>query len=299
MISESTDYKKYLAEGVVGALSVDVEDWYHILETGAAPVIGQWASLESRIESSLERILELLDNYNIHATFFWLGWLAKRHPKLVTKCKQQGHEIASHGYAHLLPWDVGHKLFKNDADLAKKVLEDVTGEQILGYRTAGFGITNKAKWALDIIAEAGYKYDSSIIPTFLEHGKVYYSECVPFAIPTQNGLLIEIPMSTLKLSYLKIRFVGGGYLRLLPKWFIRLGINHLQKTSRPLIVYIHPREIDLDHPHLPLNFFRHFRCYFNLKSTMPKLKWLCENYSYCTMRELAENFEKSLNQASI
>lgn len=299
MISKSTDYRKYLDEGVVGTFSIDVEDWYHILETGAAPPLGQWSSLESRIEYNLEQILELLDNYNIRATFFWLGWLAKRHPKLVIRCKQQGHEIASHGYAHLLPWKVGRERFKSDIVRAKKILEDITCEQISGFRTAGFGIKSHTRWALDVIAKAGYKYDSSIVPVLKEGAKVYYDECTLFSIPTQNGPLIEVPMSTLRLSCLKIRFIGGGYLRLFPKWFIRWGIDRLWKTSRPVIVYVHPREIDLDHPRLSLNVFRRFRCYYNLKSTMPKLKWLCENYSFCTMHELVENFEKSLDQASI
>lgn len=299
MLLKSTSNIQYLPAGVVGGFSVDVEDWFHILESGAAPEIKKWGSLESRIEHNLNRILKLLDDHSIRGTFFWLSWLAERHPELVTRCKQQGHEIACHGYAHLLPWKVGPRAFKADVSRGKKILEDITGEQVVGFRTAGFGISNKTRWALEAIAEAGYMYDSSIIPVFSGHGEIYDSEYRPFTIPTQNGTLIELPMSTLHLFYLKLPIIGGGYLRLFPKWFIRWGIDRLWKTDRPVIIYIHPREIDLGHPRLQVGPIKYFRCYFNLKSTMPKLKWLCENYSFCTIREIAENFEKSLDQASI
>jgi len=299
MLSESTNFRKNPTSGVVGAFSVDVEEWYHILESGAAPEIEEWGSLESRIEHNLNQILKLLDEQGIRGTFFWLGWLAERHRKLVTRCKQQGHEIASHGYAHLLPWEVGHKRFKNDIARSKKVLEDITGQQVLGFRTAGFGINNRTRWALEVISEVGYEYDSSITSSLLKRHTLCDNDIGACAIPTQNGQLIEVPMSTLRLSYLSIRFIGGGYLRLFPTWFMRWGISRVRKTGQPAIIYVHPREIDLDHPRLPVGPIKYFRCYFNLKSTMPKLKWLCENYSFCTMYELAENFKKSLDQVCI
>lgn len=288
-----------LPAGVVGSFTIDVEDWFHILETGAAPEINQWGSLESRVEHGFNQILELLDEHSIRATFFWLGWVAKRHPRLVARCQQQGHEIASHGYAHLLPWQVGHKQFRRDISRAKKTLEDIIGAQVFGFRTAGFGISDSTRWALEAVAEVGYEYDSSITPSFWSRNNIGDCESGAFAIATQNGLLIEIPMSTLKLFNFRLPIVGGGYLRLLPKRLIRRGVNRLCKTGHPVIIYVHPRELDPDHPRLPLNLIRRFRCYFNLKSTTPKLKWLCESYSFCTMYELAENFKRSLPKNDI
>ncbi len=294
---QSTNFMENLPAGVVGSFTVDVEDWFHILESGAAPKINRWGSLESRVEHGFNQILKLIDEHGIRATFFWLGWLAKRHSRLVTKCQQRGHEIASHGYAHMLPWQVGYKQFKRDISRAKKTLEDIIGEQVFGFRTAGFGIRDSSRWALDAVAEVGYEYDSSITPSLWGRNNISDFESGVFAIVTQNGLLIEIPMSTLKLLGFRLPIVGGGYLRLLPKCLIRRGINRLHKTGRPVIVYVHPRELDPDHPRLPLNLIRRFRCYFNLKSAMPKLKWLCESHSFCTMYELAENFKRSLPSA--
>lgn len=275
----------------LNAFSIDVEDWFHILDSPAVPSIEQWPDLESRIERNTDRILDLLGSFSVKATFFWLGWVAERHPNLVERCCEQGHEVASHGYAHVLAYRVGHKLFREDVRLGKMILEDITSKAVKGFRSAGFGITDDTSWAFDVIKEVGYEYDSSVFPSSRNHGGMPDSQLGPYIIETQNGLLIEIPMSTIEVLGRRLSLFGGGYLRLSPKWLIRWGIKKLHVAGNPLIVYVHPREIDPNHPRLPLSPARRFKCYVNLKSTLPKLQWLCREYNFCTMQELVDEFK--------
>ena len=275
---------------LLSCLTIDVEDWFHILDSDGAPSIEQWAKLESRIVHNVEKMLSMLDNFSVKATFFWLGWAAERHKSLVLKCHNSGHEVASHGYAHILAYKVGPKAFKNDLLKSRKLLEDIIGDQVFGFRTAGFGIKDNTKWAFDVIAEAGFQYDSSIFPSTRGHGGMPNSQLGPHIIETQNGPLIEVPMSAVEVMGKRLNLFGGGYLRVAPQWLIQWGIKKLHKAGHPLIVYVHPREIDPDHPRLPLSAIRRFKCYVNLKSTMPKLQWLCQEYKFCTMHDLVAEF---------
>jgi len=265
-----------------------VEDWYHILDSPATPSIEAWGTLESRVERNVERLLELLAEAGVRATFFWLGWVAERHTALVRECQQAGHEIASHGYGHVLPYQVGREAFRQDVVRAKAILEDITGDAVSGFRAPGFGVKHGTEWVFDVVREAGYQYDSSVFPTRRGHGGMAGSPLEPHAIDTQHGPLAEIPMSAVEFLGRRICLFGGGYLRLAPISIIRWGIRRLEAAGRPLVVYVHPREIDPDHPRLPLGLKRRFKSYVNLKSTMPKLEWLCSNYSFCTMQELAD-----------
>ena len=272
------------------AFSVDVEDWYHILDSPAVPNIEQWASLESRVEHNIDRILELLHDHGVRATFFWLGWIAERHKSLLKRCSDAGHEIASHGYGHVLAFKVGRRAFAKDIWLGKAVLEDIIGEEVLGFRAAGFSTADDTPWIFEEIRAAGHSYDSSVFPIIRDHGGMMQSRLEPYIVNTNVGNLVEIPQSVVKVFGKGISLFGGGYLRLSPKWSIKWGINRLHKTNRPLIVYIHPREIDPNHPRLPLSMIRYFRSYYNLESTMPKLRWLCENYNFVPMGELVNEF---------
>jgi len=275
-------------------LSIDVEDWFHLLDSPDVPSIEQWAKLESRIVHNVEVMLAMLDNFSVKATFFWLGWAAERHKNLVRKCHNSGHEIASHGYAHLLAYEVGADAFRQDIIRAKAILEDITGELVRGFRAPGFGITNKAPWAFDVIKEAGYQYDSSVFPASRGHGGMPDSQLGPYTVDTENGLLIEVPMSAVEVMGKRLNLFGGGYLRVAPQRLIQWGIKKLHKAGHPLIVYVHPREIDPNHPRLPLSPIRRFKCYVNLKSTLPKLEWLCREYKFCTMHELVDEFKNNL-----
>jgi polysaccharide deacetylase family protein (PEP-CTERM system associated) len=275
------------------SLTIDVEDWFHILDSPAVPRMERWSLLESRIEMNLDRILVLLDSYSVKATFFWLGWVAERHKDLVRKCQQAGHEIASHGYAHVLANEVGPDAFRQDISKAKAILEDITGEPVRGFRAPGFGIIDKALWAFEVIREAGYQYDSSVFPAQHGHGGMPASPVEPYFVETNAGHLLEIPLSVVQVLGRRISFFGGGYLRLASKRMIKWGIDRLEAAGQPLVVYIHPREIDPDQPRLPLPLRRRFKCYVGLKSTLPKLKWLFQNYSFSTMLGMVEDYIKS------
>ena len=274
-------------------LTIDVEDWFHILDSPAVPGIERWPSLESRIEKNLEEMLAVLDSFSVKVTFFWLGWLAERHKDLVCMCRDAGHEIASHGYAHVLAYKVGPDDFRDDITLARNILENIIGDQVRGFRAPGFSITKKAPWAFDVIKESGYQYDSSVFPASRGHGGIADSPLGPYFIETRSGHLLEIPMSIVEILGHRTSLFGGGYLRLANKLMIKWGIDKLQTAGRPLIVYLHPREIDPDQPHLPLSMLRQFKCYVNLNSTLPKLKWLCKNYTLFTMLEMVENYIRS------
>ena len=271
---------------MINALTIDVEDWFHILSSTGVPPFERWCSLESRVTQNVEVLLELLDSFSIKATFFWLGWVAERHGSLVRKCQNMGHEIASHGYRHV-PFDKWEpELFRQDIAKTKAILEDITGEQVKGFRMAGCQITGKDMLPLYIIKETGYEYDSSVFLVFLRQSPICNGQMRPYVIQTPSGTLFELPPSVVKIFGCGFSFFGGGYLRFSPKWLIRWGVNTLHKADSPLIAYVHPREVDPDHPRLPLSLLRRFRCYVNLKSTMPKLQWLCKNYDFVPMREV-------------
>ena len=266
-------------------MTVDVEDWYHILDSPAVPSIVRWRSLECRVERNMERLLDLFDRTGTRATFFWLGWLAERHQGLVRRCRQAGHEIASHGYGHVLAGQVGPRAFRNDVVRARAVLEDITGAPVPGFRAAGFGLTDHRDWAFDVIRQAGHQYDSSVLPA--GRGGANGTPLSPHVIHTESGALTELPISVVRVLDRRLTLFGGGYLRLAPRPLIEWGIARLRAAGRPLIVYVHPREIDPDHPRLPLSAKRRFKCYVNLRTTLPKLTWLCNQVEFRTAGELA------------
>jgi len=274
-------------------LTIDVEDWFHILESPVVPGIKHWSSLESRIERNLDKLLTLLDSYSAKCTFFWLGWLAERHKKLVRKCLTAGHEIASHGYAHVLAHEAGHKGFYEDITISRDILEDITGEPIRGFRAAGFCTTRETAWVFDMVKEAGYQYDASIFPAPHGHGGMPDGFLGPHFIETQSGYLLEIPSSVVEIFNHRFCLFGGGYLRLATRRMIKWGLNRLQADGQPLVVYVHPREIDPYHPRLPLPLSRRFKCYVRLKTTLSKLEWLCREYNVCSMLDTAENYIRS------
>lgn len=276
------------------SLTIDVEDWFHILDSAATPAFEEWSGLESRIEGNLERILELLHTHKARATFFWLGWAAERNKDLLRRCVQAGHEVASHGFAHLLAYKVPRKVFREDIARAKKTIEDATGQGIRGFRAAGFGIIDHDSWAFEVIREVGYEYDSSIFPQTRGHGGIRGAKLAPHVIQTKSGPLVEIPMSAVEVMGRRLCLFGGGYLRLSPKWLIRWGMHRLAVVGQPAVIYLHPRDIDAHHPRLALGLKRRFKCYVNLSSTMPKLEWLCREYTFVPMRELVQNTRLAL-----
>ncbi len=275
--------------GPTGCFTVDVEDWFHILDAPGVPTLQQWDGLESRVSRCMEGLLELLERSGVRASMFWLGWVAERHPELLRRCHQAGHEIASHGYAHVLPHTVGRAAFLDDISRGKAILEDLVGVPVNGFRAAGFGANRHAPWALDVIREAGYRFDSSVFPSAHGHGGRPGFRLGPQVVETGSGPLAEIPLSVVTVAGRRIPLFGGGYLRLAPLPAIRWGVQHLQAHGLPTIVYIHPREIDREQPRLKLPLVRRFKSYVNLRSTRPKLEWLVGNVSFRKMGELADS----------
>jgi len=261
--------------------TVDVEDWFNILDVASAPKVDDWGKYEIRFEPHLRRMLELLAEYKRPATFFWLGWFAERYPELVKACRDGGHEVACHGYAHLLSTSLtGAEMFREDITRGKKILEDITGEAVKGFRAPGFCTLNDTPWFFDEIRAAGYLYDSSVFPAARGHGGAAGAPMTPYVIKTASGPLVEVPQSLIESGGRRLSVFGGGYLRLAPSGVIRWGIRHLQQHNRPLVVYVHPREIDPEQPRLAMPWKRRFKTYVNLRSTYPKLEMLCRNYEF-------------------
>jgi polysaccharide deacetylase family protein (PEP-CTERM system associated) len=270
-------------------MTVDVEEWYHILDTPSAPALDQWEHAECRIDWNLPRLLEVFAQEGAQATFFWLGWLAQRHKDLVRQCIEAGHEVASHGYGHVLAYQVGPKAFQDDMVLARKILEDMTGREVAGFRAPGFGITEQSPWAFDVIRQSGHRYDASVFPASRAHGGMRQAPMGPYVIPTRSGPLMECPMSVVEVAGRRWCLFSGGYLRLAPMALIRWGAGRLARSRLPLVVLVHPREIDVDQPRLDLPFRRKFKCYVNLKSTIGKIRRLCREYRFHSMAGLVES----------
>lgn len=269
-------------------LTIDIEEWFHILDTASAPDISTWDHQESRFLMSLDRFLQLLDEKKIKATLFWLGWLAERNPRWVQRCRDAGHEISSHGYGHSLVYQSGQKAFREDIRRAKNLLEEITGEPVLGFRAPGFSSTQETPWFFDEVAAAGYRYDSSVFPAHRGHGGMAGERMDIHVVSTAHGPLVEFPQSVMEICGFRVSVFGGGYLRLAPWPLIRYGIRLLNKQGRPVIFYVHPREIDPGHPRLKLSPKRYFKCYVNLKSTMPKLERICSHCEFELMKNASQ-----------
>ena len=266
-------------------LSVDVEDWFHILELDSTPDLSQWEHMESVVDKNFRILLDEFDRANVTVTCFFLGWVAEHHPTLVREAQRRGHEIASHGYAHRLIYTQSQRDFSQDIKKSKIILEDLTGQSVKGYRAPGFSITKDTPWAFDLLAEAGYQYDSSVFPASRGHGGITGAEMRPYKVTTPNGPLIEFPVTVAPILTKRVCFFGGGYLRLFPYFIIRYMSKVVNKTNRPVIFYLHPREVDPNHPRLSMSMGRRFKSYINLGSTLPKLRRLIHDQNLLTFRD--------------
>lgn len=267
--------------------TVDVEDWFHILETRRTPDFESWDSLPSKLEQNFRVLLELLAEQNVKATLFTLGWVAKRFPGLVREAVDQGHEIASHGFSHQIVRGLSPREFRDDIRRAKHELENAGGVAVVGYRAPGFSITRENLWALDEIVEAGYLYDSSVFPARHGHGGIPGAIMRPWAIQCSVGTLTEFPISVVETPMGPQCLFGGGYLRLAPLGLTMRMAERVRKEGRSVIWYIHPREIDPDHPRLPMPLHRYFRSYVNLRGTRKKLRKILRSAQFETMGALA------------
>lgn len=231
------------------AISVDVEEYFHASNLEAIAPRNTWDSLPSRVVESTERLLTLFDRHQTKATFFVLGMVAKNHPTLLSSIVKAGHELASHGYAHKLVYAQKEEEFFKDVLDAKSLLEDISGVSVKGYRAPNFSINQNTPWAYESLTKAGYVYDSSLHPVWHPRYANIGKNPKPHRIETSNGILYELPLSSMKLfGNIRVSISGGAYWRLLPKWFIDFGIRSSEKERLPLNCYLHPWEIDSNQP---------------------------------------------------
>jgi polysaccharide deacetylase family protein (PEP-CTERM system associated) len=268
--------------------SVDVEDWFHILDVPSAPAISEWGGLPSRVEKNFRKLLDIFSEHNVQVTCFVLAWVAERFPHLVKEAAARGHEIASHGYAHRLVYQQSRDEFCEDVRHARLLLEDVAGAPVLGYRAPGFSTTTDTPWFFDALVEAGYQYDSSVFPAPRGHGGIRAARRDPYV--TEGDGLLEVPITVADLMGRPMCFFGGGYLRLYPYWLIRQKAQQVLAEGRPVVFYIHPREIDPEHPRLPMSTSRTFKSYVNLDTTEAKIRRVLQDFPVTTFQNVISNY---------
>jgi polysaccharide deacetylase family protein (PEP-CTERM system associated) len=258
--------------------SIDVEDWFNLSGTGCEPPPSQWDRLESRVERNFRGLLALLAEGGSKATCFFLGYFAKRFPQLVREAVAAGHEIASHSYFHRLVYEQSPTEFYADARDTRMLLEDICGQPVRGFRAPAFSVTAQTPWFFDKLAEAGYRYDSSVFPAPHQTGGLATGRLGPHRVDTACGPLAEFPITAVRVLGRPTCFFGGGYLRLFPYPLIRSMGRRALNDGRPAVFYVHPREIDPEQPRLPLSARRKFTCYVNLRSTRPKIQHILRDF---------------------
>jgi polysaccharide deacetylase family protein (PEP-CTERM system associated) len=270
------------------ALTFDVEEYFHAEAFARVLRPEEWPTLESRVTRATERLLDILDRDRVRATFFVLGWVAERHPSLVREIASLGHEIACHGYGHRMIQHLTRQEFELDVTRAKRALEDATGRAVLGYRAPTFSIMRETLWSLDVLAEAGFRYDSSIFPVVHDRYGIPDAPRFPHRLRAPNGCEItEFPMSTVEILGRRLPVAGGGYFRLFPYGLTRRAITRINaRDGRPAMVYLHPWEIDPDQPRLPVGPLTRFRHLVNVGRTEARLTRLLSDFSFAPAAEV-------------
>lgn len=273
---------------MLNALTIDVEDYFQVTAFERHVRRDEWDRYPLRVVDNTQRILDMLDEFGVKATFFVLGWVAERCPGLVKEICRRGHEIASHGYGHELVYRIGPERFRADVRWAKMLLEDQSGAAVAGYRAPSYSITGKSMWALDILAEEGFSYDSSIFPVLHDTYGIPDARRFPFDVETASGTIREFPLTTLPIRFWgkehRMPIAGGGYLRLFPGKFMQFGIRSINKRERqPAVIYFHPWEIDPGQPRIKAGLKSTFRHYLNLHSTERKLRAMLESHRFAPM----------------
>ncbi len=275
-----------LNQPIRNAISIDVEDYFQVAALSETINVSEWENISSRVECNTHKILDLFDQYNVKATHFILGWIADRFPNLVKEIANRGHEVASHGYSHQLIYNQSKEVFRQETDKSKKILEDIIGEEVIGYRAASYSITKKSLWALDILAEAGFKYDSSIFPVYHDNYGIHGSPVEPHILQTPKGhKMVEYPLSIYKAFGQTIPIAGGGYFRLYPYWLSRYFYRQMNKKLKSFVFYLHPWEVDPDQPKVDVSWFSKFRHYNNLDKCEGRLSKLLSEFNFTTMKD--------------
>lgn len=274
---------------IVNGLSVDVEDWFQVGAFENVIARGDWEAIGSRVEDNVSRILDLFAAAEVRGTFFTLGWAAQRHPALIRRIVEAGHEIASHGYDHARVFTFDRKTFAQDIRKAREIIEDCAGVAVTGYRAPSFSIDQRTPWAFAELAEQGYAYSSSVAPVVHDH--YGWPEAPRFAFrPLPWSSLVELPVTTAMLGGRRVAAGGGGFFRVLPYAFSRWAIRQVNRDEgRPAVFYFHPWEIDPDQPrvaHAPLR--SRLRHYTGLAQMADKLGALLREFRWGRMDMIAQ-----------
>ncbi|MEN7342875.1 MAG: XrtA system polysaccharide deacetylase [Pseudomonadota bacterium] len=274
------------AAGVVNAMTCDVEDYYQVSAFENTIDRDSWARQESRLERNMDVLLRRFDEADTKVTFFILGWIAEQFPTVIRSLADAGHEIASHGYDHRRVREQTPDAFFEDIKKTKSILEDVTGQQVKGYRAPSFSIAEQAAWSHPLLERAGYVYSSSIYPVSHDHYGMPDAPRTPFTV--NGGRLLEIPMSTIRIGAKNLPCSGGGFFRLLPVRYFKYAIKKLNGNDRqPLVFYFHPWEIDPDQPRVPgISLKTRFRHYVNLRYFEPRLVEILKAFKWGRMDDI-------------
>jgi polysaccharide deacetylase family protein (PEP-CTERM system associated) len=287
--SECMDRKISCGEGAIdksettNALTIDVEDYYHVEAFQSVIPRQDWTRYEPRVYHSTLKVLELLAFHGIKATFFILGWVAEQTPGIVKEIQAAGHEIGSHGYAHQMITRQTPKEFTEDVKRSLDIIEGITGLKVLGFRAPSFSVTNRSLWAIEILQSFGIVYDSSVFPILHDIYGIPDAPRHPYQIA--KGFW-EFPMTTVRFLGRNLPIAGGAYLRLFPYWLTRWGIRQVNSAGEAAIVYLHPWELDPGHPEIKTSALNHLRHYANLDKTEGRLAALFKDFQFTSLQGL-------------
>jgi polysaccharide deacetylase family protein (PEP-CTERM system associated) len=275
------------APGDAHFLSFDVEEYFQV-EGAARCGVGpqDWPNYANRLPPAVDRILQALDDHRTSATFFVLGWVAEHEPDVVRRIAAAGHEVASHGMTHQMLQHLAPDPFRRELLDSRRILEDLTGRPVVGYRAPTFSITHETAWALDVLAETGYRYDSSVFPVRHDrYGVPGAPRVVHRATGPGGGSVLEIPPLTLRLAWTNWPVGGGGYLRLLPVRAVAWALRAAERRRQPGMLYLHPWELDPEQPILPMPSLSCWRHRVGLAKTEAKLRWLLGRFRFCAVAD--------------
>ena len=273
------------------AITVDVEDYFHVSAFESRISRSDWNRYPLRVETNTRHIMDVFDEFNTKGTFFVLGWVAEKCRDLVLEIQERGHEVGCHGYAHELIYRIGPDRFRQDIHKARTLLEDICGKKIAGYRAPSFSITERSLWALDILLEEGFLYDSSIFPIRHDLYGMRNAELFPHRVTREKGAIMEFPLSIFRVKFFRktvhLPIAGGGYLRLLPLWLLKHGIDHINRVERqPAVLYFHPWELDPRQPRVKSSLKSRIRHYQNLEKTEGKIRNLIAAFRFAPMGDV-------------